>query len=338
MKLAEAKWMLLPAWLIAPLLLWSGPVCSGSVGEPVWKPPSVWDASTGLFRAGDVPEDYNPALLTLGRSIYVNLQRARQAAVQKQATNLTVALEEARDSIHRLRLPTDVLALDAQMQAIRNDLHDTGKQPDTSLWVPVEAQIDKVMAYAPAATGSRVREALHKGRTAAGQGDARAAESQLDAIAASMQYSLGIFPINQVRTDLSAALRSATERPEPDWDGALDAVQDALATFRWYTEEPTYGLLAAHHDLMRAYALARGMRARPEQWRQTSEYLDRARRILQATPGGWGLARLTRDSMYKVELHSSDAVSAVKYALNALQAEIQHQRRQAEDGYRKPIW
>jgi hypothetical protein len=41
--------------------------------------------------------------------------------------------------------------------------------------------------------------------------------------------------------------------------------------------------------------------------------------------------------MYKVELHSSDAVSAVKYALNALQAEIQHQRRQAEDRYRKSI-
>jgi len=58
---------------------------------------------------------------------------------------------------------------------------------------------------------------------------------------------------------------------------------------------------------------------------------------LERTPGGWGVAGLTRDSMYKVELHSSDAVSAVKYALNALQAEIQHQRRQAEDGYRKSI-
>jgi len=329
--------MLLPAGLIAPLLLWSGPVWSGSVGEPVWQPPSEWDASTDLFRAGDVPEDYNPILVTLGRSVYVDLRRARQAAVQKQATNLTVALEEARDSIHRLRLPTDVMALDAQLQAIRNDLHDTGKQPDTTLWVPVEAEIDKVTAHAPSATGRKIREALHKGRTAAGQGDTRAAEDQLDVIAASMQYSLGIFPLNQVRTDLSAALRSATERPGPDWDGALDAVQDALATFRWYTQEPAYGLLAAHHDLMQAYALARGMHARPEQWRQASEYLDRARHILEATPGGWALARLTRDSMYKVELHSSDAVSAVKYALNALQAEIQRQRRQAEDGYRRSI-
>jgi len=329
--------MLLPAWLIAPLLLWSGPVCSGSVGEPVWRPPSYWDASTDLFRAGDVPQDYNPVLLTLGRSIYVDLQRARQAAVQKQATNLTVALEEARDSIHRLRLPTDVMALDAQLQAIRNDLHDTGKQPDTGLWVPAEAEINKVMAYAPAATGSKVREALHRGRAAAGHGDARAAESQLDLIAASMQYNLGIFPLNQVRTDLSAALKSTAVRPEPDWDGALDAVQDALATFRWYTKEPAYGLLAADHDLMRAYALARGMRGRPEQWRQASAYLNRAWHVLEDTPGGWSLARLSRDAMYKVELHSSDAVSAVRYALNALRAEIQHQRRQAEDAHRKPM-
>lgn len=329
--------MLLPAWLIAPLLLWSGPVWSGSVGVPVWQPPSHWDASTDLFRAGDVPQDYNPVLLTLGRSIYVDLQRARQAAVQKQATNLTVALEEARDSIHRLRLPTDVMALDAQLQTIRTDLHDTSKQPDTSLWVPAEAEINKVMVYAPAATGSKVREALHRGRAAAGQGDARAAESQLDLIAASMQYSLGIFPLNQVRTDLNAALKSTAVRPGPDWDGALDAVQDALATFRWYTEEPAYGLLAAHHDLMRAYALTRDMRARPEQWRQASAYLNRAWQVLEDTPGGWSFARLSRDAMYKVERHSSDAISAVRYVLNALHAEIQHQRRQAEDAHRKPM-
>lgn len=51
----------------------------------------------------------------------------------------------------------------------------------------------------------------------------------------------------------------------------------------------------------------------------------------------WVIARLTRDAMYEVELHSSDAVSAVRYALNALRAEIQHQRRQAEDGHRKSV-
>jgi hypothetical protein len=230
-----------------------------------------------------------------------------------------------------------VRALDAQLQVIRNDLHDSGKHPDTSLWVPVEAEINKVMVYAPTTNGRKVREALHKGRAAAGRGDTRAAESQLDLIAESMQYGLGMVPLNQVRTDLNAALRSATEQPEPDWDGALDAVQDALATFHWYTQEPAYGLLAAYHDLMQAYKLARGMRARPEQWRQASEYLDRARQMLERTPGGWGVAGLTRDSMYKVELHRSDAVSAVKYALNALQSEIQHQRRRAADRYRKSV-
>jgi len=337
MRICAAKYLLLPALLTTSAPVWSGSDWPASAGEPTWQPATDWDASTGLFSAGDVPGDYDPVLLTLGRSIYIDLQRARQAVLQKHPTNLKVALLEARDDVHRLRLPAGVMALDAQLQVIRHDLQDAGKQPDASLWVAVEAEINRVLVYAPVDTGNRVREAVHNGRLAASRGDALGAKNQLDLVADSMQYSLGMFPLNQVRTDLTAALRAATQRPAPDWDGALDAVQDALATFHWYTQKPAYDLLAAQHDLMKGYTLARGMYADPEKWRQAREYLLRAQHRLERTPGGWSLAELTRDAIYEIELHRSDAVSATRYVFNALQSEIQQQRRQAERRYRRSI-
>jgi YfdX protein len=335
MNLSAAKSMLVSAFLLVPSPAWPLTPWHGSMEEPVWQPASNWDTSTGLFRAGSVPGDYNPLLLTLGRMVYADLQRARQAALHKQPTNLTVALDEARDTVHRLRLPTGVMALDAQLQVIRNDLHDTAKHPDESLWVPVDAEISRVLVYAPDEVGNRVREALRTGRSAAGQGDTETAEGQLNVVASSMQYSLGMFPLNKVRTDLNAALTSATELPGPDWNGALDAVQDALATFHWYTQRPAFDLLAAYDDVLSAYNLARGMYAHPEQWRRVSEYLRRAQHRLEVTPDGWGLARLAGESIYRVELQRNDAGSSIKYLLNALQSHIQQQRQQARDRYRK---
>jgi hypothetical protein len=275
--------------------------------------------------------------LTLGRRVYADLQRARQAALHKEPTNLTVALGEARDTLHRLRLPADVMALDAQLQVIRNDLHDTGKQPDDSLWVPVEAEINRVLVYAPDDVGNRVRQALRNGRSAARRGDVETARGQLDMVASSMQYSLAMFPLNKVRSDLDAALTAASRLPKPDWSGALDAVQDALATFHWYTQRPAFGLLAAYHDVLSAYDLARGLYAHPERWRRVSEFLRRAQRSLEITPNEWGLARLARKSSYRVELHRNDAGSSIKYLLNALESQIQEQRGNAEARYRKSV-
>ena len=104
----------------------------------VWEP-ALGREQSGLFSAGDqgTPATYDTLLLSLGRSVYTQLQRAREAALQKQVTNLRVALREARDTLQRLRLPAQLTALADELQVIRNDLADTSKPADADLWVPV---------------------------------------------------------------------------------------------------------------------------------------------------------------------------------------------------------
>jgi hypothetical protein len=297
--------------------------------QPVWQPASAWDDGTGLFGAIDVPADYDPWVLALGRSVYADLQRARQAALRKESTNLSVALGEALDTIHRLRLPAGVMALDAQLQVIRKDLRDTGKHPDDTLWVPVAAEINKVLVYVPEAVGRRMGEALRGRTNAARPSDAQNAARQPDLVASSMQYSLGMFPLNKVRRDLAAASAAAADRPTPDWDGALHAVQDALTAFRWYTQAPAPGLLSAKNAVIHAYDLARGMYAHPELWWSVSRYLDRARQLLAETPSEWPLVDQTSKTIHTIELHKEDAVGSIGALLGALQAEIHRGRQRA---------
>jgi hypothetical protein len=335
MYLSGAKWLLISVLLLVPALDQAQETAPVGHEEPVWQPALDWSGGTGLFRTGDVPGDYNPLLLTLGRSIYADLQRARLAAIHKEAVNLSVALHEARDTLHRLRLPAGVMALEAQLQVIRNDLHDLTKSPDDSLWVPVEAEIGRVLVYAPDDLRGRVAEALRTGRAAADKRDRQTAEDQLDTVSASMQYSLGMFPLNRVRADLDAALTAAARRPEPDWTGALKAVQTMLATFHWYTQGTANTLLSAYYEVQHAYTLARGLYANPEHWRLVNEHLARARRLLADTPGDWGLSEQVRAASYQVELHGDDAVNGVHRLLNAVQSRIQIQRRLAERRYRE---
>ena len=333
MNLSGPKWMLVSIFIVVPVLVRAQDAAQVSNEDPVWQPASVWDAGARLPDSEQVPADYNPMLLTLGRSVYADLQRARQAVLHKESGNLDVALEEAEDTLHRLQLPANVMALDAQLQVIRNDLHDWSKQPDAGLWVPVEAEISKVLVYAPDELGSRTTEAVRKGRTAAANGDRQTAAGQLDVITNSMQYSLGIFPLNKVRTDLAAALAAAKRAP-PDWDGALKAVQNSLATFHWYTQEPANTLLSAYADVTHAFTLAQGMYSQPEWWRRVRDYLARTQALLADTPDDWGLSTRAQDAIYQLERHRDNAVAAIKSLLNALQSQILQQRQQAEDRYR----
>ncbi len=315
----------------AAMLTMSSPqsVADSAGRGSVWQPTPAWEYN-GLFTVGDdgVQLSYDPLLLSLGRSVYADLQEARQAALAKEATNLRVSLMEARDTIHRLRLPSQLMALDAQLRVIRNDLKDTRKALDTDLWVPVETEIDEVLVYAPEAVRAKTKEAIGKGKAAAGKGDRETASAQLDVVTSSLQYSLGAFPLDKVKRDLDAAWATAS-LPKPDWAGTLEAVQSALATLHWFTRIPAHSLLTAYNDVVRAYVLASGPRLRPEQKQKVLDYLAKAKKNLSNTPGETPLAEETKALIDKVDPHASD----IKLLLGDLQSQIQLERQRAEDQY-----
>ena len=296
-------------------------------GERVWKSPSAWEG-VGSLAVGNhgVPNCYDPLLLSLGRSVYADLQRARRAALNKESTNLQVALLEARDTIHRLELPSQLMALDAQLQIIRNDLKDRSKAMDDELWVPVEAEIDAVLVYVPDDAKTRVTEAVGKGEAAARAGDRETASAQLDVITSSMQYSLGMFPLHKVKEDLDVAWATAN-LPKPDWAGTLEAVQSALATFHWYTRQSAHDLLTAYNEVVNAYVLATGPRFRPDQKQQVLDYLSTAERELGSVPGGRALAEKAGALIDKVEPQGSD----IKVLLTDIQSRIQDEQNTAAD-------
>lgn len=299
-------------------------------GEGAWESPSAWEAH-GSAAAGNhaVLEDYDPLLLILGRSVYADLQRARQAALNKQSTNLQVSLQEAGDTIHRLELPSQVMALDAQQQIIRNDLKERSKVMDEELWVPVEAEIDQVLVYLPKGVKPGVTGAVSKGRTVARAGDGETAPAQPDVVTSSMQYSLGMFPLHKVKEDLDVA-RATASLAKPDWAGTLEAVQSALAAFRWYSRQSGHGLLTAYNDVVNAYVLATGPRFRPDQKQQVLDYLSSAERELGGTPGGRPLSEEARGLVDKVEPHGAD----IRVLLNDIQSRIQDEARSTAGIYR----
>ncbi len=321
--------------LLMPLLaglvaVASAQASTGSAGmSGEWQPAFDWERPAWPA-VGDqgVPLRYDPLLLQLGRSVYADLQEARQAALNKEATNLRVALREARDTVHRLQLPPELMALEAQLRVIRNDLKDRSKSLDGDLWVPVEAEIDQVLVYAPEALKASAKAGIRNARAATARGDRAAASTQLDVVTSSLQYSLAIFPLHKVRQGLAAAL-AAADMPTPDWSAALQAVQSSLAVFHWYTQVPAHGLLSAYNAAVSAYALAAGPQFRPDQRQQVLDYLGRAEKDLSDTPAGGPLAAEADGLIEKVEPQGSD----IKMLLQDIQSQIDLQRQRAEDRY-----
>jgi hypothetical protein len=275
-----------------------------------------------------IPLRYDPLLLQLGRSVYADLQQARQAALDKEVTNLRVALQEARAAIHRLQLPPELMALEAQLRVIRNDLKDKSKEPDQELWVPVAADIDRALVYAPEALKAKARKAIRKARAATSQGDRETASAQLDVVNSSLQYSLGIFPLHRVAQNLAVAAASAN-LPVPDWSAVLEAVQSSLAAFNWYTQVPAHGLLSAYDAVLSAYVLATGPRFRADQRQSVLDYLAQAEKDLHDAPGGGSLAEEAHGLIDKVRPEGSD----IQLLLDDIQSQIDLQRQLAEDRY-----
>jgi len=326
------------ALLVAAIAL---PVMAGAGAQPAsrpgeqWLPVLSWGGSS-LYQAGNqrIPLKYDTVLLSLGRSVYADLQRARQAALNRETTNLQVAIREAEQTVHRLQMPAEALPLVEQLQIIRNDLKDRSKDLDQELWVPVEAEIDDVMVYAPEAVKASTHEAIHQARAATAAVDRARATQQLDIVTSSLQYSLGVFPLLKVSRDLDAAAASAS-LAQPDWAGVLEAVQSALATFHWYTREPARGLLSAYNNVINAYILATGPvidNARDPEWKAV-DYLMHAQSELDKIADGKALAEKAGDLASQNEPRGSD----IKSLLNDIQSQIHVEQQRAEVRYWESI-
>jgi hypothetical protein len=296
-----------------------------------WQPVSSWD--WGHPHGFDVsshrrPLSYNLTLLSLGRTVYAELQSARQAVFNKDKMNLVVDLQQARETLRQLQMPAEVIALDAQLNVIQNDLSDRSKSLDADLWVPIEAEIDDVLVYVPEDVKTSTHQAVAKARTAAGKGDRGTVSKQFDVVTSSLEYSLGMFPLYKVSRDVDAAWRSA-RLPEPDWAGSLEAIQSAMASMHWYTRVPIHGLLAAYDAVVNAYVLAIDPQVRPDQQQQLQDYLSRAARELSMKGGSRQLAAEATALIGK----SSPPTKDMKQLLNDIQSRIKHDWQQAESRY-----
>jgi len=270
-------------------------------------------------------------LLALGQSVYADLQRARQAALDRESTDLRVAIQEARETLRRLRRPAQAGQLDAQLQIIRNDLKDRSKELDKGLWVPVGARVDAARVYVPKAVKAPARTAIHPSGTVA-EGEQEGAKDQHDVETSTLKYSLGVFPLDMVMADLDSAQASAS-LSGADWTGALEAVQSALATFHWFAREPARGLLSACNEVVNAYVLATGPAIRDDQRWRILEYLDQAERVLGKTPDASVLAGKTRALIERGEPQGRD----IRSLLKDIQASIRSGQQQAEVRYWKSV-
>lgn len=302
------------------------------VGEE-WQPILPWQVSSRhQLETYRIPSQYDPVLLALGRSVYADLQRARQAALDREATNLQVAIREARDTVRRLKSPMEAKPLQEQLEIIRNDLKDRSKDLDRGMWIPVEAEIDDTLVDAPETMKARAHEAIHKASEAAAQGDRQRVTEQLDVVTSTLEYSLGVFPLGKVDADLQSAQATASLSP-PDWTGTLEAVQSALASFHWYTQAPAHALLSAYDDAVNAYVLAVGPAIRDDRQWEIIGYLTRARQALEGVPDGKVLVEQVRNMIDKGEPQGKD----IRSLLDRIQYRMRDEQQQAEARYWKTI-
>jgi hypothetical protein len=178
------------------------------------------------------PKLLGPSLMAQGRDVYRDLIKSRAAVRDREATNLSVALGEARDTLRRLATSWEAAGLRAQLKALRADLRDGSKPPNSDLWSAFVAEIDAAYGVQPPEQIVKAREALLSGREAAGRGDRAAAGHALDAVFSTPGIGDGVLPLDAVRQDVAIAFKAAIRTPT-DWDGALKAIDSALTQIQW---------------------------------------------------------------------------------------------------------
>jgi hypothetical protein len=291
----------LSAWLLtAPAL--PSPALAGAPG-------AVSDAGSSqadqVADVGRTPRGFGALLVAQGRDVYHDLQEASAAVRTRDPLALRLALHDARDKLRALGMPWEARALEAQADIIRADLGDETKQPDMSLWVPVQAELKQVLVEAPPVV-----------KSAAQKGERQTAVHKLDLLVDAVEYKLAAFPLRQVREDVHSASRSAA-LATPDWKATGEAIKSALAQMRWVTRIESQGMLAAYYAVANAQALWEQDR-RPQAVRHLTEAAD----DLASLPNVSALATQAREVARVPSAQGiDDLLSAVLKQVQSVQAE-----------------
>ena len=211
------------------------------------------------FDGHAAPLYYDPVLLELGRDLYADLQRVDAAARNRDPALTRIALKEARDDLSAVRLPAQQAAVISQLRIIRNDLADRTKLPDRELWLPLQVDVDEVLKGESVDVRSKAHAAVQQGVAAAAHGDHAGAGRQLEEVASSLHYSLGIFPLDRMDSLLDSAWGAVHKTPL-DWPRVQQLARAAMASVRWYAQVPVTGLAGAYNDIDNAARIAAGVR------------------------------------------------------------------------------
>lgn len=279
-----------------------------------------------------IPPDYDTYLLAQGKEVYAQLLIAQQAALNKNKAGFSTALDMARDALDKVQVPAQVLALDKQLGIIKQDLGKQGDKLSSDLWIPVEAQLRDALVFSSDTIISNAAASAQQGVEAARNNDSNGVKAALDEVVDASTYNLGVFPLSKVKGDLDSAA-AAANNDQPYWPGALEAVQSALATFHWYEQVPSHGLLKAYTDTVNAYVLASSPHFLPEQRQTVIDQLGKAADELAKSSDTTELQAETRALIDKVTPQSSE----IKRLLRHIQQQISDQRQQSEDQYLQNI-
>lgn len=274
----------------------------------------------------DIPPNYDTYLLEQGKDVYAQLKIARQAALNKNTAGFIDALSKARDALDKLQVPNQVKALDKQLGIIREDLGKQGGKLNADLWVPVEANLRDALVFSSDTVIDQGIASANKGMQAAHNNDSTIANVALDELVKTSTYNLGVFPLSKVKADLNSASAAADDN-SPYWQGALEAIQDALATFQWYDQVPSHGLLAAYTDIANAYAVSSAPDFLPDQQQTVINQLGKAVEALKQSADTSALQAETQTLIDRITPDNSDILTLLQH----IQQQIHDQRQQSEN-------
>ncbi|MEJ2058968.1 MAG: hypothetical protein P8Y64_00565 [Gammaproteobacteria bacterium] len=199
-----------------------------------------------------IPADFSLKLLSDGRDIYHDLQRSLESEQNRDIQNTLLYLRAAHDRIGDLDASPELASVRAQTDIIRTDLEDQSKRPAADLWIPVHAELSDVLVGADPKTRARLLDDLRQGQQATSRAERKIATARLNDLLDVIDYRFEVIPLNHVREDVNAALRSAT-LPEVDWHAVREATRHAIGLTEWLTRSESHGLVLAYYDVVDAY-------------------------------------------------------------------------------------
>lgn len=183
--------------------------------------------------------------VAMGQELYKALRHAQQASINHDEITLRLDLNKASNIVDRLYTPEEVRAIRRQTSIVRADLGHAGRRLDKKLWLPLQAQLERVRLLIPRDRYKVAKSALLSGRRAVRQGDKARARKALDQIEESLTGRYALMPLGTIRSDLRSA-RSVLDPAPPYWEGITEATSSALASIRWITTVSAKGWVSAY--------------------------------------------------------------------------------------------